>query len=239
MLEATGWPLRVREPLAVTEPPTARELEELPRAHGLGSRASRRPEASGSAGGVEGVREVARLADGGRAAAASGRAARRRTSSRRPPATRPRCGRPCARAARCRCRGRARCRRSRGSSRGRGGRTSRRSAPARRPGCRGPRRGRRSRRCPSAGWTPTWMRPPSGEYLIAFSTRLTSTWRTRSRSAATGGVAVGDDRLEADARRPVLARGLDDALDEVAGVEGLLHEVEAARRRAGWPGGSR
>ena len=29
VLEATGWPLRVREPLAVTEPPTERELEEL------------------------------------------------------------------------------------------------------------------------------------------------------------------------------------------------------------------
>ncbi|MGH3042774.1 MAG: CoA-transferase subunit beta [Gaiellaceae bacterium] len=29
VLEATGWPLRVREPLQVTEPPTARELEEL------------------------------------------------------------------------------------------------------------------------------------------------------------------------------------------------------------------
>jgi glutaconate CoA-transferase subunit B len=29
VLEATGWPLRVREPLEVTEPPTARELEEL------------------------------------------------------------------------------------------------------------------------------------------------------------------------------------------------------------------
>jgi glutaconate CoA-transferase subunit B len=31
VLEATGWPLRVREPLAVTEPPTERELEELRR----------------------------------------------------------------------------------------------------------------------------------------------------------------------------------------------------------------
>ena len=30
-LEATGWPLRVREPLRTTEPPTARELEELRR----------------------------------------------------------------------------------------------------------------------------------------------------------------------------------------------------------------
>ncbi len=30
-LEATGWPLRVREPLAVTEPPTERELGELRR----------------------------------------------------------------------------------------------------------------------------------------------------------------------------------------------------------------
>jgi glutaconate CoA-transferase subunit B len=29
VLEATGWPLRVREPLPVTEPPTERELEEL------------------------------------------------------------------------------------------------------------------------------------------------------------------------------------------------------------------
>jgi glutaconate CoA-transferase, subunit B len=29
VLEATGWPPRVREPLEVTEPPTARELEEL------------------------------------------------------------------------------------------------------------------------------------------------------------------------------------------------------------------
>ncbi len=29
VLEATGWPLRVREPLAVTEPPSERELEEL------------------------------------------------------------------------------------------------------------------------------------------------------------------------------------------------------------------
>ena len=29
VLEATGWPLRVREPLAVTDPPTERELEEL------------------------------------------------------------------------------------------------------------------------------------------------------------------------------------------------------------------
>jgi glutaconate CoA-transferase subunit B len=29
VLDATGWPLRVREPLEVTEPPTARELEEL------------------------------------------------------------------------------------------------------------------------------------------------------------------------------------------------------------------
>jgi glutaconate CoA-transferase, subunit B len=29
VLEATGWPLRVREPCAVTEPPTERELEEL------------------------------------------------------------------------------------------------------------------------------------------------------------------------------------------------------------------
>jgi glutaconate CoA-transferase subunit B len=29
VLQATGWPLRVREPLAVTEPPTERELEEL------------------------------------------------------------------------------------------------------------------------------------------------------------------------------------------------------------------
>jgi glutaconate CoA-transferase, subunit B len=31
VLEATGWPLRVREPLEVTEPPTERELEELRR----------------------------------------------------------------------------------------------------------------------------------------------------------------------------------------------------------------
>jgi glutaconate CoA-transferase subunit B len=29
VLEATGWPLRFREPLAVTEPPTEQELEEL------------------------------------------------------------------------------------------------------------------------------------------------------------------------------------------------------------------
>ena len=29
VLAATGWPLRVREPLAVTAPPTERELEEL------------------------------------------------------------------------------------------------------------------------------------------------------------------------------------------------------------------
>jgi glutaconate CoA-transferase subunit B len=29
VLEATGWPLRVREPLEVTEPPSERELEEL------------------------------------------------------------------------------------------------------------------------------------------------------------------------------------------------------------------
>jgi glutaconate CoA-transferase, subunit B len=29
VLEATGWPLRVREPLETTEPPTERELEEL------------------------------------------------------------------------------------------------------------------------------------------------------------------------------------------------------------------
>jgi glutaconate CoA-transferase subunit B len=29
VLAATGWPLRVREPLPVTEPPTERELEEL------------------------------------------------------------------------------------------------------------------------------------------------------------------------------------------------------------------
>jgi glutaconate CoA-transferase, subunit B len=29
VLAATGWPLRVREPLQVTEPPTERELEEL------------------------------------------------------------------------------------------------------------------------------------------------------------------------------------------------------------------
>ena len=29
VLEATGWPLRLREPLAETEPPTERELEEL------------------------------------------------------------------------------------------------------------------------------------------------------------------------------------------------------------------
>ena len=31
VLDATGWPLRVREPLETTEPPTARELEELRR----------------------------------------------------------------------------------------------------------------------------------------------------------------------------------------------------------------
>ena len=31
VLAATGWPLRVRDPLAVTEPPSARELEELRR----------------------------------------------------------------------------------------------------------------------------------------------------------------------------------------------------------------
>jgi glutaconate CoA-transferase, subunit B len=29
VVEATGWPLRVRDPLEVTEPPTERELEEL------------------------------------------------------------------------------------------------------------------------------------------------------------------------------------------------------------------
>jgi hypothetical protein len=29
VLEATGWPLRVREPLEVTEPVTERELSEL------------------------------------------------------------------------------------------------------------------------------------------------------------------------------------------------------------------
>jgi glutaconate CoA-transferase, subunit B len=34
VLAATGWPLRVREPLAVTEPPSARELEELRRLRG-------------------------------------------------------------------------------------------------------------------------------------------------------------------------------------------------------------
>jgi glutaconate CoA-transferase subunit B len=31
VLDATGWPLRVREPLGTTEPPTARELDELRR----------------------------------------------------------------------------------------------------------------------------------------------------------------------------------------------------------------
>ena len=31
VLAATGWPLRVREPLAVTEPPSTRELGELRR----------------------------------------------------------------------------------------------------------------------------------------------------------------------------------------------------------------
>ena len=44
------------------------------------------------------------------------------------PATRPRCGRPSARPAHCRCRARGRCRRSRGSCPDRAGRTSRRSA---------------------------------------------------------------------------------------------------------------
>src|SRR3954470_12591214 len=38
---------------------------------------------------------------------------------------------------------------------------------------------------------PTSTRPPSGEYLIAFSTRLTSTWRTLSASAATCGTLSG------------------------------------------------
>ena len=40
VLDATGWPLRVREPLGTTEPPTARELEELRR---LRARADRSP----------------------------------------------------------------------------------------------------------------------------------------------------------------------------------------------------
>ncbi|HSE80608.1 MAG TPA: CoA-transferase [Gaiellaceae bacterium] len=31
VLEATGWPLRIREPLVATEPPTERELDELRR----------------------------------------------------------------------------------------------------------------------------------------------------------------------------------------------------------------
>ena len=44
---------------------------------------------------------------------------------------------------------------------------------------------------PRTASTLTCTGPPSGEYLIALSTRFTSTWRTLSGSAATGGRPSG------------------------------------------------
>ena len=74
--------------------------------------------------------------------------------------------------------------------------------------------------------------PPSGEYLTAFSTRLTSTWRSCCSSAATGGscFAICTDRLDATpagASAPasttfsVSRRGVDrlDVQLQLAGVE--------------------
>ena len=76
--------------------------------------------------------------------------------------------------------------------------------------------------------------PPSGEYLIAFSTRLTSTCRTlstvggdlraRSSGASISIVTVGG---------ACIARRLDDALDEVVGVE-RLRDSRSSRPASSW-----
>ena len=118
-------------------------------------------------------------------------AARTRTSSRCPAPTRPGSGRPSGARSRARCRARARCRRRRARGSGRGGRTSRRSARARRRGMPSPRSRTTKRTRPSVGSSSSSTRPPSGEYLTAFSTRLTSTWRSPSGSAATCGPGSG------------------------------------------------
>ena len=52
--------------------------------------------------------------------------------------------------------------------------------------------------------------PPWGEYLIALSTRLTSTWRSWPGSAITLGIRLRHVEVERDVLGQVRARGLED-----------------------------
>ena len=118
-----------------------------------------------------------------------------RALARRSP--RPRSGRRGGARARGRCRGRGPCRRCRGSCSGRAGRTSRRPGAARTAGMPRPSSVTAQRTQRSSRASRTVTGPPSGEYLTAFSTRLTSTWRSCCSSAATGGSRFGDLHREA------------------------------------------
>ena len=76
----------------------------------------------------------------------------------------------------------------------------------------------------SVASTPSSIVPPSGEYLIPFSTRLTRICRTRSLSAATDGTP------SPTATASVMCVGvraeLRHALEELGRLERLGHEVE-------------
>ena len=156
-------------------------------------------------------------------------AARTRTSSRGRAPTRRGSGRPSGGRARGRCRGRGRCRRRRARGSGRGGRTSRRSAPARRPGSRDRGRAPRSARVRRRGCSSSSTRPPSGEYLTAFSTRLTSTCSSPSASAATCGPGSGAVSTSSTSGRQVRRGRRDHAAREL----GRVGPADRDRRRAG------
>ena len=80
----------------------------------------------------------------------------------------------------------------------------------------------------------TSTRPPSGEYLIALSTRFTSTWRSLPGSAATSCDVVRRPQLEVDRLGQVRARRVEDepaSSTRIAGLDrdGQLAGVEPAR----------
>ena len=84
--------------------------------------------------------------------------------------------------------------------------------------------------------TRTSTRPPSGEYLIAFSVRLTRIWRSLSWSARTSGTPGSTTSSSSRPRRQPMPRGVDDRARDLAAVERLDLEdlavrVEAARRQ--------
>src|SRR3954468_14429427 len=97
-----------------------------------------------------------------------------------------------------------------------------------------------NRTAPFAAPTARRTSPPAGEYLIALSRRLSSTWRSCASSAATGGRAAARaprDRRDAVGRLvqeqahavgQVRSSGRDDALAQRVRVTALDVDVEAA-----------